>query len=527
HPLVQHMPRKAKFTVSGCATDCGASAIHDLGFIAVEKDGVTGFRVLAGGGLGGQPRAAVEVLDFVTEDQLPAVAEAFARLHQRYSNRRDRSLARIKFVLKRFGEEKFVELFKEEFARVQGLPQRPWAKFAWRTPSEAAVAKAPVGVIDGHDGKKAVVASVPLGLATSDQLDRLADIADAAGASGLRITRDQNIAILDIAADKVAQVIEGVKAIGYDVPVSAEDVPDVISCPGTTTCRIGITNSQSFGRQVLADANADPLAKGLSVHVSGCQNSCGLHHVADFGLHGMAKKIDGRSAPHYQLHFGGDARTGEIAIPGPMIAAKRADKALALLRQAYAGGRQGGESVRSWAERLGKAGIGAVLAPLDEGATDGLFVDWGDAAEFAGAPQTRGECAAPFAMDDLFIDLSNDALISLDRRLAVGQDDEARTAGLQAVGFAGRRLLHAQAQAADEEASLETIVASLRAAYGANADLLSAVDRAVSSAQGDVAAFREAVAYLLDTVTEVVEAPPAAAEPAAVGDLAAILGMGE
>jgi len=322
-------------------------------------------------------------------------------------------------------------------------------------------------------------------------------------------------------------VIEGVKAIGYDVPVSAEDVPDVISCPGTTTCRIGITNSQSFGRQVLADANADPLAKGLSVHVSGCQNSCGLHHVADFGLHGMAKKIDGRSAPHYQLHFGGDARTGEIAIPGPMIAAKRADKALALLRQAYAGGRQGGESVRSWAERLGKAGIGAVLAPLDEGATDGLFVDWGDAAEFAGAPQTRGECAAPFAMDDLFIDLSNDALISLDRRLAVGQDDEARTAGLQAVGFAGRRLLHAQAQAADEEASLETIVASLRAAYGANADLLSAVDRAVSSAQGDVAAFREAVAYLLDTVTEVVEAPPAAAEPAAVGDLAAILGMGE
>ncbi len=56
HPLVQHMPRKVKISVSGCATDCGVSAIHDLSFIATEKDGKKGFIVYAGGGLGGQPR---------------------------------------------------------------------------------------------------------------------------------------------------------------------------------------------------------------------------------------------------------------------------------------------------------------------------------------------------------------------------------------------------------------------------------------------------------------------------------------
>ncbi|MCR6630658.1 MAG: nitrite/sulfite reductase [Magnetospirillum sp.] len=196
NPLVQHMPRKAKFTVSGCATDCGASPIHDLGFIAVERDGVQGFRVLAGGGLGGQPRQAVEVLPFVIEAELPTVVEAFARLHQRYSNRRDRSLARIKFVVKRFGEEKFVELFAEEFERVKGLPQRPWQSLSWRTPTEAAVARAPVGVVDAHDGSKAVVVSVPLGIVSSDQLDKLADLTEQAGGSGLRITRDQNVAIL-------------------------------------------------------------------------------------------------------------------------------------------------------------------------------------------------------------------------------------------------------------------------------------------------------------------------------------------
>lgn len=527
HPLVQHMPRKAKFTVSGCATDCGATSIHDLGFIAVEKGGVQGFRVLAGGGLGGQPRPAVEVLPFVTEDELPTVVEAFARLHQRYSNRRDRSLARIKFVVKRFGEDKFVELFQEEFARVKGLPQRPWAKLAWRKPAEAAVARAPVGVVDAHDGSKAVVVSVPLGIVSSDQLERLADIAEQAGATELRITRDQNVALLGVPTDKTAQVAEGVKAIGFDVPASAEAIPDVVSCPGTTTCRIGITNSQNFARQVLVEANDDPVAKGLSVHVSGCQNSCGLHHVADFGLHGMAKKVDGRSAPHYQLHFGGDARTGEIGIGGPMIPAKLANRALALLRQDYAANRQGGESVRGWAERLGKAGIGAILAPLDPSQAEAVFVDWGDTDEFAGAPTTRGECAAPFAMDDLFVDLADDALITLDRRAAVGQTELAREAGVLAVLVSGRRLLHAQAQPTDEDVGLDAVVAGVRGAYGTNADLLGALNAAVAAKDGDLEAFRESVAYLIDTVREVVEAPPAAEAPAAVGDLAAILGMAE
>jgi sulfite reductase (NADPH) hemoprotein beta-component len=525
NPLVQHMPRKAKFTVSGCATDCGASPIHDLGFIAVHKDGRQGFRVLAGGGLGGQPRAAVQVLDFVTEDELPTVVEAFARLHQRYSNRRDRSLARIKFVVKRFGEEKFVELFQEEFERVKGLPQRPWDKLAWRQPAEAAIARAPVGVIDANDGSKAVVVSVPLGIVSSDQLDKLADLADQAGGRELRITRDQNVAVLGVAADKVAALAAGVKAIGFDVPESAEAIADVLSCPGTTTCRIGITNSQNFARQALAEANADPLAKGLSVHVSGCQNSCGLHHVADFGLHGMAKKIDGRSAPHYQLHIGGDARTGEVGIAGPMIPAKLANQALALLRKGYAEGRQGAEGVRAWAERLGKPGIAAVLAPLDVAQADNAFVDWGDADEFAGAPTTRGECAAPFAMDDLFTDLADDALITLDRTLAVGQTERARAAGIDAVIAAGRRLLHVQAIPSEDGSELGTIVAAVRGAYGANADLLGALGRAVDAKDGALEPFREAVAYLIDTVREVIEAPPAPV--AAVGDISAILGMGE
>jgi sulfite reductase beta subunit-like hemoprotein len=526
-PLVQHMPRKVKITVSGCPTDCGHTAIHDLGFIAIDRDGAKGFRVMAGGGLGSQPRAATEVLSFVPESELGAVIEALARLHQRYSDRRNRNAARIKFVVKRFGEEKFRALFAEEFARVRALPQRPWEGLEWRDGGEAAVSRSPVGVLQSHDGTKAVVAAIPLGILSSDQLGQLADIAEAAGVTELRATREQDLVLLGVAPERVDQVVASLKSIGFDVPASAAEVPEVVSCPGTTTCRIGITNSQSFAREVLAKAKADASAKGVSVHISGCQNSCGLHHVADFGLHGMAKKIDGRSAPHYQLHFGGDAGAAIIGLTGPLIPAKQADEALVLLRGAYAETRQTGEGVRDWAERLGKVGIDAVLAPLAGRDADGLFVDWGDAVDFPGAPQAKGECAAPFAADDLYADLADDALITLDRALVIGDEAIALASGDDAVAYAIRRLLHARAQPTEDGQSLDALATVLTATIGGDGEVVVALHAARQARDAGRAAYREAVAYLLDTVTEAVAAPPPVVAAATIGDINALLGAAE
>jgi sulfite reductase beta subunit-like hemoprotein len=526
HPLVQHMPRKFKITVSGCATDCGASPIHDLGFIAVERGGRRGFRVLAGGGLGGQPVAAVEVLSFVTEEEMPTVIEAGVRLHQRYSNRRDRNAARIKFVLKRFGAEKFTALFQEEFARLKGLPQRPWQPLGWRTPTEAPVARTPVGVVPGHDGDASVVIYVPLGIISSDQLDALHDIAVAAGVTHLRTTRDQNIALLGVAADRLAQVVAGVEAIGFEVPKAVDDVPDVVACPGTTTCRIGITNAQGFGRRMEAEARGNAASKGVSVHVSGCQNSCGLHHVADFGLHGMAKKIAGRSAPHYQVHFGGDAYKGDIGLEGPIVPARLADQAVSLLRQGYVEGRGDSEGVRAWAGRLGKDGIAAILKPIEGADADGLFVDWGDAGDFAGAPRMRGECAAPFALDDYFADLADDALVNVDRFLLGGRWPDALKAGEDATVYAARRLLALRQVTVEDGQEAEAVFALLRSTFAGSADPLDAFDavqaeRTGALVSGNAETYREAVAYFIDTARAVVEQPVAVT--AAVGDLSAIL----
>lgn len=527
HPLVQHMPRKMKLSVSGCATDCASAPIHDIGLIATEKDGVKGFKVFGGGGLGAAPRMAVEVADFVVEEELPVVIEALVRLHQRYSDRINRNAARLKFVVKRFGDEKFVALFKEEFARLKGLPHRPWEKLAWRDPSPVAVDRNPLGVIPAHDGTKSVSVYVPLGLLSSDQLDGLADVAEAAGVTQLRMTQTQNVIFLGVTEDKLATVINGVKALGLDVPEAKDAVPHVISCPGTTTCRIGITSSQSLAREVELQGKGDKAAAQVSVHISGCPNSCGLHHVADIGLHGAAKKVDGRAAPHYQFFFGGDPRTGTVGMFGPIVPARQADEAIKILRDAAKVGLAQGESVRAWAERLGRAGLKDLLAPLDGRSEDGLFVDWGEEEEYGGPSGLKGECAASFANADVLEDLADDALIQTDRLVFAGREDEAREWAVSAAAFAARLMLLQQQGAntpddIDPKAALEM----LGGAVAGQATVSGALARVHALEAGPVAELREAAATFIDAVRSALDAPAPVVAAVAM-DLSAILGVAE
>lgn len=496
-PLAQHMPRKVKMAVSGCATDCGAATIHDLAFIAQPG----GFRVLAGGGLGSQPRAAVTVFDRVAEKDLPVVVEALLRLHQRYSDRVNRNASRVKFLVKRFGTDRFVALLREEFETIRGLPQRPWQPLDWRSPAEAARPQRPIGSLRQPNGRIALIPDLPLGIVSSDQLEALADIAEAEGIARLRTTRDQTIVLPDILPERAAAVVARLAEIGLRVPEAKDAVADVISCPGTTTCRIGITSSQTLAAELL------PLAGDLRLRVSGCQNSCGLHHIGDIGLHGIAKKIDGRSAPHYQLHLGGSS--GEaIGLSGPVVPARRAPQAVALLRDGYAASRHDGETLRGWAERLGRGGLSELLAPLEDGDSDGLFVDWGEAGDFQPPATGGGDCAAPFARDLVLADLADDALIRADRGFAAGRLPQALEALHEAADQAARRLLLMHGQATDRTAPLASLAAlGLPAAAGQALDGLRTA-RALAEGSGRPEDYREATATWLDAVAAVVTAPP-------------------
>ncbi|PJC68886.1 MAG: sulfite reductase, partial [Zetaproteobacteria bacterium CG_4_8_14_3_um_filter_59_5] len=119
HPLAQQFPRKFKVTFSGCATDCGLSGMHDIGFIATVQDGIRGFQVWAAGGLSSQPMSALLLEAFIPESELLLVGEALMRIHFKFSDRKRRARARMKYVAQKLGEEGFIEEYRRQRAVVE------------------------------------------------------------------------------------------------------------------------------------------------------------------------------------------------------------------------------------------------------------------------------------------------------------------------------------------------------------------------------------------------------------------------
>ncbi|VAX04055.1 Ferredoxin--sulfite reductase, partial [hydrothermal vent metagenome] len=119
HPLTQHLPRKFKMSFSGCESDCAQGLFHDLAVVATRRDGEFGYKVLAAGGLGHKPRPAIVLEEFIQEQELLPVIEAVLALHHRYSDRKRRARARLKFLLDKLGEEEFVQRYQTELQRTR------------------------------------------------------------------------------------------------------------------------------------------------------------------------------------------------------------------------------------------------------------------------------------------------------------------------------------------------------------------------------------------------------------------------
>jgi len=410
HPLAQQFPRKFKVTFSGCATDCGLSGMHDIGFIATQKDGVKGFQVWAAGGLSSQPMSALLLEEFIAESEMLRVGEALMRIHFKYSDRKRRARARMKYVAQKLGAEGFIEEYRKQRAVIEKTHAEDagYPEAGWRTPT-AELPQSDSGVVDQHNGKKAILLNLFRGDMTPAQCHAVADAARAAGTDKLSVTTEQGLVIADVDAGKVAAAQAVLNAAGLTTEY-ARGIADVVACPGTETCRLGITSSRGLAealQPLMADLKKDATLAGITVKASGCQHSCARHHIADLGFHGLAKKIDGQAVPHYQLHVGGSGKAGQpLAFATDPVPAKRAPEAGIAMLHAYKDGRTAGESVHDWASRIGQDGINAVLTPFagQPGEIDGLIYDWSENEAFNTKGNKKGECAgAVLSMSDALI----------------------------------------------------------------------------------------------------------------------------
>jgi len=397
NPLNQQLPRKFKISFSGCESDCAQAMIHDLGIVAVrqtDESGQTrvGFRILAGGGLGHKPREAIVVEAFLEERDLLIAMEAIVTLHNKYSDRTKRAKSRIKFLVDRFGAEGFVERYREEFARIKdalGARQFPPGEWAQGGKQQPPGPGAPRRVYrQKQSGKVVLPLALPIGNLTAPQLRGIADIAEAHGLTDARTTQDQNLMFVDVPEQSVPALLEKFAQFGLGLPKTGDNV---VACPGTSTCRLGITSSTTLGPK-LSGGEHD-----LRIRVSGCHNGCAQPESGDIGIYGEGRRLHGKLIPHYQMYLGGDGTGGgALARKGPSIPSARIEEAVERVKRTYANERIDEESFVSWSRRQSKEYFQQLLEDLvavkPEDVT-ALLRDHGDGGDFRVLQLGGGECA--------------------------------------------------------------------------------------------------------------------------------------
>ncbi len=422
---VMGLPRKIKTSLSGCAVDCSYTAIQDFGAIAEIRQGTDGqehrgFRVFIGGGLGVLPQAAQQLEDFTPAEDLVLTCEAMLRVFDRLGERKNKTKARLKFLLRRLGIAEVRRLIQEEREKLRAsststAPVKTADNGAPDKPTPAPNADRQVvsaeyqrwlkwNVVKQRGGGGLYVVRVPLvlGDATSAQMDAVAAIADLFGDGEVRTTQHQNLVLRGIQEASLPATYRVLTNVGL-TSVRAEGIGDVVSCPGATACSLAITSSKGLARELSAMLTSpayqeDEALSGLRVKVSGCPDSCGQHYLADIGMYGCALHNSGRLYPAFQLVLAGEVTEEGTSLAQPVtkVPARRVPQALARLLEHYRTQRLPDERYAAYVDRMGLDTFRRLLRDLtvvpspDEDPS--FYVDW-DATRMYVVERGEGECA--------------------------------------------------------------------------------------------------------------------------------------
>ena len=426
NPLTQSLPRKFKIAFSGCSHDCAMTPIHDIGLLAKKtEDGTMGFRMVVGGGLGAAPRIARLLREFVPMDELIPSIEAVIKVFDNLGNRKNRNKARMKFVIEKLGFEEFRRRWEEAYEDLFGArPSHPPLKLLPHAdPAPLIVPTKHKADGNGHhpngsatslfttwrqtnvvkqrqEGFSAAVLRLPTGDITAGQMLVVADLAAQYSNGNVRTTIGQNLIIRWVSDGQMEAIYQELEAHGLGQP-GANKTEDVVACPGTDTCGLGITSSKGVARalaEVFPPGHVPDDLKGTTIHISGCHNSCAQHHISTIGLHGVGKRVGDHIAPVYELHLGGringTAEVGQMTIKLP---AKNVPAAISHLLDVYRRDRQEGESLHTFIKRTGKPALKeellghSILPPYAEDPS--YYFDWEAEEEFTLEDLGPGECA--------------------------------------------------------------------------------------------------------------------------------------
>ena len=430
HPTTQLMPRKIKTSFSGSDADRAIAGIHDVAFISRERDGVKGFEIRVGGGTSIMARIAPTLYDFVEADNgdYLKVSEAVLRIFDRQEwLRANRARARIKVLIDKIGIDAFREQVDEELEG-DWVAERDFdAELVERlrfdddeeanAPGRPAAAASPNGdrsefdrFVEGNvqaqrqEGFSAVEVKIFRGDLTPEQFRGLAGIMREFTGGYARSTVQQNLVLRWVRDEALYDVWQRLTELGLG-EAGPREITDVVSCPGTDSCKMGITSSMGLNQAIkerLVEMDvSDELTRKIHIKMSGCPNGCSQHHIANIGFYGASLKVGERQVPAYIPHIGGNYEGGEVVFGTRLksrLPAKRVPEAVERWVRMYEAEREGdAEEFNAFAERVGAARFEEEVRELTLPAEFSLqtmqqFIDWSRSSPYK-VERGEGECA--------------------------------------------------------------------------------------------------------------------------------------
>jgi sulfite reductase beta subunit-like hemoprotein len=426
HPTTQLMPRKIKTAFTASDADRAITGIHDIGFIPRIRDGVKGFEVRVGGGTSIMPRVAPTLYEFVAADNgdYLKVSEAVLRIFDRQDWLRvNRARARIKVLVDKIGIDAFREMVDRELEG-EWVEERDFSidhllgdiDEERRAPEATAAAGSPNGDrsefeafcadnvrAQRQDGFSTVEVKVTRGDLTPEQLRGLGRLMREWTSGNACTTIGQNLILRWVRDEALFAVYAGLRELGL-ADAGANTVSDVVSCPGTDSCKLGITASmglnQALQERVEELQISDPLSRKIHLKISGCPNGCSQHHLGTIGFYGASIKVGGHQMPAYIPHIGGNTRDGRVVYGQRLkvrLPAKRVPDAVERWIRMYEEEREAGEEFIDYAERVGTSRFEEAIRKLALPAEFNLenlleFIDWSRRDPYK-VERGEGECA--------------------------------------------------------------------------------------------------------------------------------------
>jgi sulfite reductase beta subunit-like hemoprotein len=426
HPTTQLMPRKIKTAFTATDEDRAITGIHDIAYIPRIRDGVKGFEMRVGGGTSIMPRVAPTLHDFVRaqDGEYLKYAEAVFRIFDRQEwLRKNRARARIKVFVDKFGIEELRRQVEEELLgdwvaerdfdpgpllfihdEEAGAPPVPTSYGSPNGDSREYERWAASNVLPQRQkGFSTAQVKVTRGDLTPEQFRGLAQVMRDFCGGYARTTVEQNLVLRWVRDESLYDLWKRLSELGLG-EAGADEITDVVSCPGTDSCKLGITSSMGLNaalQQRLEEmAIDDPLTRRIHIKMSGCPNGCSQHHIANIGFYGASIKVGDKTVPAYVAHIGGRYEGGEVVYGTRLkvrLPSKRVPDAVERWLRHYEANRTEGEEFNAFAERVGQTELEDLvrdlsLPPEFSLETMQTFVDWNRNAPFE-VIRGEGECA--------------------------------------------------------------------------------------------------------------------------------------